>query len=118
LRAVLPLEVAARFPAELDLAIDVGPGFDSAPARGRAPPALIRAHNDSQHLLMATVTEQTLALWHRSPGRPPLVYVRPKVHRGETFALDQVDEYLDAGRQAALEVVRRPLDAPRRAAEN
>jgi NTE family protein len=106
LRGPLPLEVAARFPADLVIAVDVGPGFDAAPARGRPPPALVRAHNDSQHVLMATVTTQALALWRATPGRPPLVYVRPAVHRGETFELSQVDEYLEAGRRAAAAAIR------------
>ncbi|MBM4185682.1 MAG: patatin-like phospholipase family protein [Gemmatimonadetes bacterium] len=101
LRAVLPLEVAASFPADLVLAIDVGPGFDAAPSRDRPPPALLRAHNDAQHLLMATQTKQALELWRLTPGRPPLVYVRPAVHRGETFAFAAVDGYMAAGRRAA-----------------
>jgi len=106
LRAVLALEVAARFPADLVLAIDVGPGFAAALARDRPPPALIRAHNDSQHVLMATNTELTVALWRATPGRAPLVYIRPRVHRGETFAVEQMDAYLEAGRQAAAVVLR------------
>lgn len=108
LRGVLALEVAARFKADLVVAIDVGPGFDSAPSRDRPPPALIRAHNDAQHVLMATATEQALALWRATPGRPPLRYVRPQVHRGETFAIDQIDAYMEAGRRAATEAIRRP----------
>ena len=107
LRAVLALEVAARFPADRVVAIDVGPGFDSIPSRDRPPPALVRAHNDSQHVLMATNTALQLELWSKTPGRPPLVYVRPKVHRGETFAVELVDGYLEAGRAAARQVLGR-----------
>jgi len=118
LRAVLALGVAARFPAELVLAIDVGPGFDSAPARGPQPPALIRAHNDSQHVLMATNTELMIALWRATPGRPPLLYVRPQVHRGETFAIDQLDAYVDAGRRAAMLALRSTLDRRRPGADD
>jgi NTE family protein len=102
LRAVLALEVAAGFPADLVLAIDVGPGFDSAPSRDRQPPALIRAHNEAQHVLMSTQTTQALALWRATPGRPRMIYVRPAVHRGETFAFAQIDSYIEAGRRAAL----------------
>ena len=101
LRAVLALEVAAGFSADTVVAIDVGPGFDSAPSRDRPPPALLRAHNDGQHVLMATQTVQALALWRTAAGRPPLIYVRPAVHRGETFAFDQIDGYIDLGRRAA-----------------
>jgi NTE family protein len=102
LRGVLALEVARRFEADLVVAIDVGPGFDSGPDReGREPPALIRAHNDSQFVLMASATTLALELWRATPGLPRLLYVRPEVHRGETFAIDRLDAYVDAGRVAA-----------------
>ena len=87
------------------VAIDVGPGFDSAPSRDlKPPPALIRAHNDSQHVLMAANTEAQLALW-RLTDKPPLLYVRPRVHRGETFAVEQLDSYFAAGQAAAREAL-------------
>ncbi len=101
LRAVVPLDVAARFPADRVIAIDVGPGFDSEPSRERPPPALVRAHSDTQFVLMASNTVLQVELWRATPGRPPLTYIRPRVHRGETFAVDQVDAYLEAGRAAA-----------------
>ncbi len=108
LRAVVPLEVAARFPADTVVAIDVGPGFDAEPARSRPPPALIRAHNDSQFVLMATNTALQLTLWRATPGRPRLIYIRPEIHRGETFAVGQVDAYAEAGRDAARLALSRP----------
>jgi NTE family protein len=101
LRAVLALEVAARFPADLVVGVDVGPGFDAGADEGRPAPALVRAHNDGQFVLMAANTRLALALWQATPGRPPLLYVRPAVRRGETFALDETEAYLEAGRQAA-----------------
>lgn len=107
LRGVVPLEVAARFPADQVVAIDVGPGFDSEPSRNRPPPALIRAHNESQHVLMASNSALQLALWKATPGRPPLRYIRPVVHRGETFSITEVDAYLEAGRTAARRVLSR-----------
>jgi NTE family protein len=108
LRSVLPLEVAARFPADLVIGIDVGAGFDMKATReAKEPPALVRAHNDSQWVLMAENTRLALALWRATPNRPPLVYIRPEMHRGETFAVDQMASYLEAGRVAA----RRALDA-------
>lgn len=101
LRAVLALDVAARFPADLVAAIDVGPGFDAGETEGKAPPALVRAHNDSQFVLMASNTRLALALWQATAGRPPLLYVRPAVRRGETFSVGEIDAYLEAGREAA-----------------
>jgi NTE family protein len=117
LRAVLPLEVAARWPTDLVVAVDVGPGFDSAPLReGREPPALVRAHNDSQFVMMAANTRLSLELWKATPKRPPLIYVRPAVRRGETFAIEEIDSYVAAGRAAARTALeRRQLDlAPSR----
>lgn len=106
LRGVLALEVARRFDADLVVALDVGPGFDAGPERAeREPPALIRAHNDSQFVLMASATRLALELWRATPGLPRLLYVRPQVHRGETFAVDRLDAYLEAGRVAAREVM-------------
>jgi NTE family protein len=101
LRAVLPLEIAARTPSDLVVAVDVGPGFDAGPPEGRPPPALIRAHNEGQFVTMAANTRLALALWHATPGRAPLLYVRPIVRRGETFAIERVEEYVAAGREAA-----------------
>lgn len=101
LRAVLPLEVAARFPSDLVVAIDVGPGFDAVDVAGRQPPALVRAHNDSQFVLMAANTRLGLALWQATPHRPPLLYIRPAVRRGETFEVAEMATYLEAGREAA-----------------
>jgi len=54
---------------------------------------------------MAANTELTLALWRATPGRPPLVYVRPTVERGATFALHQAGKYEEAGYRAAREAI-------------
>ncbi len=105
LRAVLALDVAVGFPADRVVAVDVGPGFDSEPSRDRSLPALLSAHNDAQHVLMASNTALQVALWRATPGRPPLLYLRPRVHRGETFALERIEEYREEGRRAAREMV-------------
>ena len=106
LRAVVPLEVAARFPAELVVAIDVGAGFDSPP-NGAEPrlPALVRLHGDAQRTLMAANTAVQRELWACHPGRPPLWWIRPKVRRGDTFATEQVRWYLEEGARAAEELL-------------
>jgi len=109
LRGVLPLQVAARFRADLVVAVDAGPGFDAGPAEGRlAPPPLIRMHNDSTNVLMSANTELELALWRATPGRPPLLYIRPAVERGATFALQQLERYEEAGYAAAKEALMQP----------
>lgn len=102
LRAVVPLEVAARFPAELVVAIDVGAGFDTpAEAEARQPPALLRLHGDAQRILMAGNTAAQRELWAHSPGRPPLLWIRPRVRRGETFATEHLRWYVAEGERAA-----------------
>jgi NTE family protein len=108
LRGVVAFEVAARFEADLVVAIDVGPGFAMGADRElKPPPALVRAHNDAISVLMADNTRLGLALWRATAGRPPLLYVRPAVNRGETFAVDQIDAYIGAGRLAAERALRR-----------
>lgn len=106
LRAVVPLELAARFPADLVVAIDVGAGFDSPPngKEGRLP-ALLRLHGDAQRALMATNTAAHRELWACRPGRPPLWWIRPTVRRGDTFATEQVRWYLAEGARAAEELL-------------
>jgi NTE family protein len=101
LRAVVPLEVAAAWPTELVVAVDTGSGYDEAPAPGPKAPALIAAHDDATRILMAEQTRSALALWRATPGRPPLVYVRPPVERGATFRTDQIRRYSAAGYAAA-----------------
>jgi len=102
LRAVVPLEVAARFPAELVVAIDVGAGFDTAAQEaGPRPPALLRLHGDAQRVLMASNTAAQRELWSCTPDRPALLWIRPRVRRGETFATSQLQWYVGEGERAA-----------------
>jgi NTE family protein len=106
LRAVLPLEPAADLQVDLVLAVDVGPGFDQpAPDTTSRVPPLIRAHDDATGILMAANSESQLATWRRESGRPPLVYVRPKVERHATFRVDRVRDYANEGRRATREAL-------------
>jgi predicted acylesterase/phospholipase RssA len=108
LRGVLPLEAASRLCREPVIAVDVGPGFDMASPGPAAPaPPLVRAHDDAVATLMAAHTAAQLALWRADPGRPPLLYVRPKVERNATFRVDRVRQYADDGYRAARDVLTR-----------
>ncbi|MGH7701974.1 MAG: patatin-like phospholipase family protein [Gemmatimonadales bacterium] len=101
LRAVLPIEVALRFAPDLVLAVDVGPGFDEAPAlQPEGLPPMVQAHSDATAILMAANAAAELALWRSLPARPPLVYVRPRVERGATFRVDRLRRYADEGHRA------------------
>src|SRR3989454_9934412 len=81
LRAVLPLEPTQRIPADLVVAVHVGPGFDEGlpPDRRTAIPALIRAHGEAERIMMAAQAEQAIAEWPRDAAK--LVVVRPVAER-------------------------------------
>jgi len=107
LRAVVPFEPAADLEVELVLAVDVGPGFDTASGNPPPSPPLLRAHDDAVGILMAGNTQSQLAVWRAHSGRPPLVYVRPRVERHTTFRVDRVREYAHEGRRATREALER-----------
>jgi NTE family protein len=100
LRGVLPLEAAARVAAEPVVAVDVGPGLDTAPGEAPAGPPVVRAHDEAVGTLMAAHTAAQLAAWRATAGRPPLVYVRPRVERNATFQVDRMRQYAEDGYQA------------------
>jgi NTE family protein len=109
LRAVLPLEAAAAVPADLVVAVHVGPGFDEPdplPVKGRFPPALLRAHGESERIMMAAQVERTIAAWPADGAR--LIVVRAVKEREATFATQHARRYIEAGYQET----RRALDAP------
>ena len=96
LRAVLPLDVARRIPADLVVAIDVGPGFDEPPAdRKAAVPPLVRAHGEAIRVMMAAQTERAVAAWPKDA--PRLVVVRAVAEREATFQTGRGEQYLEAG---------------------
>lgn len=106
LRGVVPLEPAADLDVELVLAVDVGPGFDVAPA-SEAPrvPSMLKAHDEAVGILMAANSESQLALWRADPDRPPLVYVRPRIERYATFRVDRIRDYATEGRRATRDAL-------------
>lgn len=101
LRAVLPLEPAKSIPADLVVAVHVGPGFDEGPSptstslHSLIPPPLVRAHGSSERIMMAAQTEQAIRDW--PTGAAKLVVVRPVKEREATFAVKNVQRYIDAG---------------------
>ena len=98
LRAVLGLDAARLVPADLVVAVDVGPGFDEPPATKQAGiPPLVRAHGEAIRVMMAAQTERAIAAWPKDA--PRLVVVRAVAEREATFAVDGAQRYLDAGYQ-------------------
>ena len=107
LRAVLALDVARRIPADLVVAVNVGPGFDEPPPppstalRRLLPPPLIRAHGEAIRIMMAAQTELAIAAWPRDGAR--LLVVRAVAEREATFAVGAGERYVEAGyRQTRL----------------
>jgi NTE family protein len=106
LRSVLPLEVSLPWNPELVVAVDAGPGLDERPASERSRlPALIDAHDTSLWILMAGGTRGTVDLWRATPGRPPLLYVRPSFQRGSTFRINMISSYVEEGYRSARAAV-------------
>ena len=108
LRAVLPLEPARAIPADLVVAVNVGPGFDEehtdpSAALRRLPPPLIRAHGEAIRVMMADQAERAVADWPK--GAPRLVYVRAVAEREATFAVDRLEQYVEAGYQATKKAI-------------
>jgi hypothetical protein len=54
---------------------------------------------------MANATAAQLALWRADAGRPPLVYVRPRVERNATFRMDRIRQYAEDGYRATREAL-------------
>jgi NTE family protein len=101
LRGVVPFEAAKDVEAELVVAIDIGPGFDTPLDRPQSRyPALVARHNDATGILMAANTAACLALWRAEPSRAPLLYVRPRVERDATFRVDRAEAYAEEGYRA------------------
>jgi hypothetical protein len=50
---------------------------------------------------MASNSAFNRALWLATPGRPPLVWIRPRVRLNETFATQQLAWYMAEGERAA-----------------
>jgi NTE family protein len=101
LRAVLPLEPARSLAADLVVAVNVGPGFDEefVPSVQRSNvPALVRAHGEAIRVMMAAQAAQAVANWPKDA--PRLVYVRPVAEREATFAVERLEQYVEAGYQA------------------
>jgi NTE family protein len=104
LRAVLPLDAARAIPADLVVAVDVGPGFDEEPGVKRAKiPPLIRAHGEAIRIMMAAQAEQAVASWPKDG--PRLVYVRAVAEREATFAVDRLEHFVEAGYQATKKAI-------------
>ena len=103
LRAALPLWAAESLEAGLVVALDVGPRLDEVPAAEPAGvPALLRYADGAIGILMAHGSDAEIGRWRATPGRAPLVVVRPRMPRHATFRTDLVPAHIEEGRRATL----------------
>jgi NTE family protein len=104
LRAVLPLDVAARFEPDLVVAVRVGPSFSARRAKQAAyVPPLLEAHNRVLRTCMAAQADDVLARWQA--GRIPFVLVEPPIEEGATFAVESVVAHVEGGYRAAVQAL-------------
>jgi len=100
LLSVLPLDVAALIPADVVVAVDVGPVAAAPPAGTQLGPALLAAHDRAMAVVMAAQRARAVAEWRAAGRRPPLVLVEPDVDPHGTFAFDRTAEFIEAGYRA------------------
>jgi NTE family protein len=98
---VLPLDVAAAIPADLVVAVDVGPVREAPPPGFPRGPALLEAHDRAMAIAMAEQRARAVEAWRRDPGRAPLLLVEPPVDPHGTFAFDRTADFIEAGYRSA-----------------
>lgn len=100
LRAVVPLDEALLLAPAQVIAVQVGPRFDEVAVPVPPLPAVVRAHSEATGILMATCAELQQAAWAATPGRPPLLYVRPRTEKQATFKVGEMPRFFDDGAAA------------------
>jgi predicted acylesterase/phospholipase RssA len=104
LRGPMPLAAAAEITRhdglDMVIAVNVGPGFDEVGPPLQVPPPLVAATDTAMGWLMAGTTQLLRERWERTPGLPPLLWLRPVSDRGATFAMERMPEYARAGHRA------------------
>jgi NTE family protein len=98
---VLPLDVAAAVPADLVVAVDVGPVREAPPPGFPRGPALLEAHDRAMAIVMAEQRARAVETWRRDPRCAPLVLVQPPVDPHGTFAFDRTADFIEAGYRSA-----------------
>lgn len=110
----LPLELVTSEPADLVVAVDVGPVIQGHPEWRTQAPALVALHDRVLGLTMADQRRRTVEAWRADSRRPPLVLIEPAVDPYGTFSFDRTVDSIEAGYRAAhaaLAARRRPESA-------
>ena len=103
---VLPLGVAATIPADLVVAVDVGPVREAPPPSVPRGPALLAAHDRAMAIAMADQRARAVEAWRQDPDRARLVLIEPPVDPYATFAFDKTADFIEAGYRAAHAALR------------
>jgi NTE family protein len=98
---VLPLDLVTAEPADLVVAVDVGPVAEGHPEWRTMAPSLIAMHDRVTGLAMADQRRRTVEAWRADPARPPLVLIEPPVDPSGTFSFDRTVDSIEAGYRAA-----------------
>ena len=105
LRAAVPIGRAIGIECSYVVAIHTAPGFDEVGPTVELPPPLIRGSDTAMGWLMAGTVELQRQQWDLTPGRPPLIWLRPTTDRGAMFAADRTARYAELGYRAMMQVL-------------
>jgi len=105
LRSPVPIHLAAGIECNFIIAVHTAPGFDETGPPLEVPPPLLAATDTAIGWLMAGTVDLQRQSWDLTPGRPPLVWLRPVSDRAATFAATHTAAYADAGYRAMTQVL-------------
>ncbi len=105
LRSPVPIGQAVGIDCTFVVAIHTAPGFDETGKSLEVPPPLVAAADTAIGWLMAGAVELQRERWDRTPGRPPLIWLRPTADRGAMFAASRTAGYAADGYRAMMQVL-------------
>ncbi len=105
LRAPVPIGQAVGIDCTFVVAIHTAPGFDETGTTVEIPPPLIAAADTAIGWLMAGTVDLQRERWDLTPGRPPLIWLRPVSDRGAMFAASRTAQYAADGYRAMAQVL-------------
>lgn len=105
LRSPVPIGQAVGIDCSFVVAIHTAPGFDETGKALEVPPPLIAATDTAIGWLMAGSVELQRERWDLTPGRPPLIWLRPTSDRSAMFAASRTAQYATDGYRAMKQVL-------------
>ena len=105
LRSPVPIGRAVGIDCSFVVAIHTAPGFDEDGKAVEVPPPLLAAADTAIGWLMAGTVDLQRQQWDLTPGRPPLIWLRPTSDRGAMFAASRTAQYAADGYRAMTQVL-------------